>query len=204
MTRNLVLKGEFVNLRPLQVRDAELTFHWRRAQRSKFLNAGASTVEQQAAWIAGRPLSEYNFIIELKNGTPVGMLSLTSIDTTNRHGEPGRFLIGDEAATKGVPVAVESMKLLYELAFDQLGLVRVCGIVAANNHLMIKWQKYMGMQEEGRLRNHLCLAGQFQDAIYLGLLVDEYRMTTFPRMKVLIGLARPKPVHEQLHKEITC
>jgi diamine N-acetyltransferase len=124
------------------------------------------------------------------------MLSLTGIDATNRHGEPGRFLIGDEEAAKGVPVAVESMKLLYELAFDQLGLVRVCGIVAANNQLMFKWQKYMGMKEEGRLRNHLCLAGKFQDGIFLGLLVDEYRMTTLPRMNVLIAFARPKPVQK--------
>ena len=193
MTQLQVLKGEFVNLRPLQLHDTELTFRWRHAQRAKFLNAGAATLEQQAAWIAGRPASEYNFIIELKNGHPVGMLSLTDIDATNRHGEPGRFLIGDEEAAKGVPVAVESMKLLYELAFDQLGLIRLYGIVAANNHLMLKWQKYLGMKEEGRLRNHLCLDGQFMDGIFVGLLLDEYRQITLPRMNVLIAAARQRP-----------
>ena len=193
MTQSRLLEGEFVNLRPLQVDDAELTLRWRRAQRAKFLNAGAATLEQQAAWIADRPVSEYNFIIELKSGHPVGMLSLTDIDATNRHGEPGRFLIGDEEAAKGMPVAVEAMKLLYELAFDLLGLVRVCGIVAQNNHLMLKWQKYLGMKEEGRLRNHLCLAGQFQDGIFIGLLVEEYRKITVPRMKVLIAAARQRP-----------
>lgn len=192
MTQNLILQGEFVNLRPLQVQDAELTFCWRHTQRAKFLNVGATTIEQQAAWITSRPVSEYNFIIELKNGHPVGMLSLTSIDLINRHGEPGRFLIGDEVSTKGIPAAVEAMKLLYELAFDQLDLIRVCGIVAADNHLMLKWQKYMGMKEEGRLRKHLYLSGQFQDCIFLGLLVDEYRITTLPRMKALIKLAKPK------------
>ena len=184
------MPGEFVNLRPLLVADAELTYTWRSAQRAKFMNLGPINNELQAQWIASRPLSEHNFIIELKSGLAVGMVSLTGIDMTNRRGEPGRFLIGDEDAAKGMPVAVEAMKLLYELAFDQLGLVRVCGIVAANNHLMTKWQKYMGMKEEGRLRNHLCLSGQFQDAIFLGLLVDEYRKTTLPRMNVLIALGR--------------
>ncbi|MGP1683199.1 MAG: hypothetical protein ACTS8S_12825, partial [Giesbergeria sp.] len=53
---------------------------------------------------------------------------------------------------------------------------------------------YMGMKEEGRLRNHLCLNGRFHDAIFLGLLVEEYRMTTLPRMNVLIAFARPKLV----------
>lgn len=185
-----LLRGEFVNLRPLLVADAELTYTWRSAQRAKFLNLGAVSVELQAQWIASRPSSEYNFIIELKSGLAVGMVSLTGIDMTNRRGEPGRFLIGDEDAAKGIPVAVEATKLLYELAFDQLGLVRVCGTVAANNHLMTKWQKYMGMKEEGRLRKHLCLDGQFQDAIFLGLLVEEYRKTTLPRMNVLIAVGR--------------
>lgn len=181
-----LLQGQYVTLRPLQVDDAELTFNWRRANRAKFLNQGASTIEQQAAWIAGRPESEYNFIIELKSGLPVGMLSLIGIDHANRHGEPGRFLIGNEDAVKGLPVAVEAMKLLYELAFDRLELVRVCGIVAANNQLMIKWQKYMGMKVEGQFRNHLYQGGKFYDAIYLGLLIEEYRSVTLPRMNFLI------------------
>ena len=190
MTQTCVLAGEFVNLRPLQVEDAERTFRWRQAERAKFLNLGAASVQQQAAWIASRPSCEHNFIIELKNGHPVGMLSLTGIDLLNRHAEPGRFLIGDEDAAKGVPVAVEAMKLLYALAFDQLGLVRVCGIVAANNQLMVKWQKFMGMKEEGRLRNHLCQDGQFHDAVFLGLLVEDYRKMTLPRMNVLIAATR--------------
>jgi len=186
------LQGQFVNLRPLNVADAALTLDWRRAARARFLNAGAASVEQQAAWIAARPASEYNYIIELKNGHAIGMLSLTGIDRANRHGEPGRFLIGDEAAAQGVPAAVEAMKLLYELGFDQLELVRVCGIVAANNTLMVKWQKFMGMQEEGRLRNHLCQDGAFHDAVFLGLLVEDYRKVTLPRMKLLIAAAQPK------------
>lgn len=186
------IEGEFVNLRPLLVSDAELTYNWRHAARAKFLNQGAASVEQQASWIASRPASEFNFVIELKSGLAVGMVSLTGIDAINQHGESGRFLIGDENAVKGAPVAVEAMKLIYELAFDQLGLVRICGTVAADNHLMIKWQKYLGMKEEGRLRNHLYLGGQFQDAIFLGLLVDEYRKLTLPRMNFLIATGRAK------------
>ena len=204
MTKAAFLEGDFVNLRELRVTDAELTFRWRQTQRAKFLNSGAVTLEQQAAWIAGRPVSEYNFIIELKSGHSVGMLSLIGIDKGNRRGEPARFLIGDESAAKGVPVAVEAMKLLYRLAFDQLGLVRVWGIVAANNHLMFKWHLFMGMKEEGRLRSHLCLAGQFQDAIIIGLLVDEYRKITLPRMEVLICAANPRSDNFKNHKEISC
>lgn len=185
-----VLRGEFVDLRPLEAADAELTFGWRSAPRARFLNTGARTVEEQARWIAGRPDSEHNYVIQLKDARPVGMVSLTGIDRVNRHGEPGRFLIGDEAAVQGIPVAVEAMKLIYRLAFDELGLLRVHGTVAATNTLMVKWQKFLGMREEGRLRQHLFLDGTFHDAVLLGLLVEEYRTTTLPRMDVLMAAAR--------------
>ena len=187
------LEGEFVNLRPLLVSDAELTYSWRNNAQAKCLNQSAASVEHQAAWIASRASSEYNFVIELKNGHSIGMLSLIGIDTINRHAEPGRFLIGDETSAQGVPAAVDAMKLLYEMALEKLGLVRVCGIIAANNTLMIKWQKYLGMREEGCLRNHLCQKnGSLVDAIFLGMLVEEYHKTALPRMKGLIAAARSK------------
>jgi diamine N-acetyltransferase len=184
------LVGKFVNLRALMVDDAKITHAWRNAQRAQYLNRGVSTVEDQARWIAHRPKEDYDFIIELKDSTPVGMLSLTNIDLINKNAEPGRFLIGNENACKGIPAAAEAMKLLYQLAFENLGLVRVCGIVAANNSLMIKWQKYMGMKEEGRLRNHLYQDGKFFDAVYLALLVEEYRSVSLPKLNAFIKITK--------------
>ncbi|MFZ4498315.1 MAG: GNAT family N-acetyltransferase [Burkholderiales bacterium] len=184
------LEGHYVNLRPLQVEDAELTFGWRRGARAILLNHGAQTVEQQARWIAGRPASEYNFIIETKSHRRIGMVSLSGIDAVNRLGEPGRFLIGDEEGAQGLPAAAEAMKLLYELAFDRLGLRRVWGIVAEDNRRMVKWQTYLGMTREGCLREHLFINGHVQNAIVFGLLVSEYRRTTLPRLESLIAAAR--------------
>lgn len=190
MEKKIVLMGEFVSLRPLVVEDAEQTFHWRQSHRASLLNKGADTVQQQANWITSRPDTEYNFIIEIKCNRPVGMLSLVDIDNVNHRAETARFLIGDEDAVKGVPVAVEAMKLLYELAFDVLKLQRLYGTVAADNHLMIKWQKYLGMKEEGRLRQHYFVNGRQQDAVFLGLLHEEYLSITLPRMLALIVAGR--------------
>lgn len=184
------LEGRYVNLRPLRVEHAELTFGWRQGARASLLNQGAQTVEQQAQWIAGRPASEYNFIIETKSHLPIGMLSLSGIDAVNRVAEPGRFLIGDEEGAQGLPAAAEAMKLLYELAFERLGLRRVWGIVASHNRRMVKWQTYLGMTREGCLRQHLFINGQVQDAIAFGLLADDYRRTTLPRLESLIAAAR--------------
>ena len=184
------VRGEFVALRPLTVDDAAITHAWRHADRAAYLNQAAATVEDQARWIAGRPASELNYIIELVDGTPVGMLSLVAIDLEHRRAESARFLIGDEEAAKGTPVAVEAMKLLYEVAFDRLGLERIHGLIEARNHLMLKWQLYLGMKEEGRLRRHYLRDDEFVDAVTLGLLADEYRGVSLPKMNSLIALAR--------------
>ncbi|MBB3475868.1 GNAT family N-acetyltransferase [Sphingomonas sp. BK345] len=187
------LTGRFVTLRPLRVGDAALTHHWRSGSRARLLNQAAGSVEQQAAWIRSRPANERNFVIERHDGLPVGMLSLVGIDPVNRHAEPGRFLIGDELAVRGLPAAVEAMKLLYELAFDRLDLVRVHGTIASENRRMITWQRYLGMREEGRMRQHYFIDGRFQDALIFALLVDEYRRDTLPRLEALIRLGQVAP-----------
>ena len=131
------LHGAHVTLRPLRVDDAALTLGWRQSDRATLLNRGAASVADQAAWIASRPNTELNFVIQLRSGQPVGMLSLVNIDEVNRRAEPARFLIGEPDAVRGLPVALEALKLLYELVFDQLELHRVYGTVVADNRLMV-------------------------------------------------------------------
>lgn len=187
------LRGRHIFLRPLAAEDAALTLAWRLSARAVHLNTGATTVAAQAAWIASRPTSEFNFVIALTDGKPVGMISLTDVDTVNRHAMPGRFLIGEEAAVRGLPAAAEAMGLLLAFAFDDLGLRRIHGFIASDNHLMIKWQKFIGLTMEGTFRDHLFINGHFQDAICFGLLDDEYRRTTIPRIESLLRMAHPTP-----------
>ena len=85
------------------------------------------------------------------------------------------------------------MLLIYELAFDRLGLHRVFGTVASDNTLMMKWQRYMGMIEEGRLREHYFINGHFQDAVMFGLLETDYRRAAQHRLKGMIAAARLHP-----------
>ena len=183
------LVGKYVDLRPLAVHDAERTFRWRSGSRAGLLNQGARSADRQAEWIARRPASEKNYVIVLKDGVSVGMLSLVNIDMHNSHAETGRFLIGEEERVKGVPAAVEAMALLYDLAFNKLGLSRLYGTVAANNLLMIKWQKFLGMKEEGRLRRHYNIGGDFQDAVCLGILKSEYEAEFLRKARVLMMAA---------------
>jgi len=182
------LVGRYIDMRPLSLDDAEMTFLWRRSDRAKYLNAGAASVEQQAKWISTRPANECNWIIQLKDGTPVGMLSLVDIDQGNSRAETGRFLIGEEEKAKGIPVAVEAMSLVYDFAFQTLNLSRLHGMISADNTLMVKWQKYLGMIEEGRLREHYKTEAGAQDAVVLGILREEYHSVFIPRARALMAM----------------
>ena len=189
------LTGRYVVLRPLQSDDAAVTLRWRLSARATLLNPGSSSVEEQSAWTPSRPADELNFVIELRSGHPVGMLSLVNIDTVHRRAEPARFLIGEPDRVKGLPVAVESLKLLYELAFDRLGLHRVYGTVVAENRQMLKLHLYLGMKEEGRLREHQFIAGRYHDMVCVGMMANEYRTVALPRMSAL--LRGPDAVQER-------
>lgn len=184
------LHGEFANLRPLEVADAGLTLGWRGGSRAKYLNTVSADLEEQENWIRSRPHGEFNFIIELTDGHPIGTLSLIGVNHQHKHGESARFLIGDEAASRGKPVALEAMLLLYKLAFDELGLNRVFGTIAEDNKMMIRWQKYLGMKEEGRLRQHYFINGKWQDAVCLGILRSEFVAEAEPKMRIMISAAR--------------
>ena len=179
--------GEYVALRPLQVGDAATTLAWRLGAQATLLNEGATSEAEQAAWIASRPDHEINFLIGLRAGDPVGMLSLVNIDLIHRRAEPARFLIGEPDAVKGQPVAVEALKLVYELAFDRMGLHRLYGVVVAENQQMLKWHSYLGMKEEGRLREHQFIGGRFHDVVFVGMMEREFREIALPRMNALIG-----------------
>ena len=181
-----IIKGKFVSLIPLEKTHAELTLGWRHSLRANLLNKGAETIEEQLNWINSRPKSEQNYMIGLKGGELVGMLSLIKIDKVNKNAESARFLIGENEKVKGIPVAVEAMKLLYIHAFETLGLVRVYGSIASNNKLMIKWQKFMGMKEEGRLRKHYFINNEFQDAVSMGILKEEFYKVLETRFRALL------------------
>jgi hypothetical protein len=46
------------------------------------------------------------------------------------------------------------------------------------------------MKEEGVLRRHLNLDGRWHDAVCFGLLEEEYRSETVPRLHALIAMGR--------------
>jgi RimJ/RimL family protein N-acetyltransferase len=179
------LVGKYVTLRPIEVSDAEVTQKWRTSGRAFLLNPGAQNVSEQAAWIAMRPDSEYDWIMVV-DGQPVGMIALVDIDLRHHRAEAGHFLIGEPELVAGKPIAAEASRLMYDFAFGPLGLHRVYGVLSAENEKMLRWNLWLGMKEEGRLRDNYYLNGHWQDGVYVGLLAEDYPFT-MARLRSLIG-----------------
>ena len=108
----------------------------------------------------------------------------------HRRAEPAHFLIGEPEAVNGLPVAYEACKLIYEFAFDTLGLHRLYGPIASGNKGMLAFHKYLGFTVEGRQREHYLLNGERHDAVMIGMLEDEYRTIALPKLNRLIGVEK--------------
>ena len=183
-----VLRGDMTTLRPLGVGDAEITLKWRLSPRAKFLQRGAQTVEAQRSWIRARgDAGDFNFIIEYRD-RPVGMVSLVEINLQHRTVEPGRLLIGEQEVVGQAPVAFEAELLLYDYAFDELGMHKLYGLVIEDNVGMLKTRLYLGYKQDGVLRDHFIFDGEHRDAIAISLLEREYRACYRDRLLKLISL----------------
>ena len=184
----MIINGKYIRLRTIEVQDADITLRWRSYERAKHLNKGAETVQEQESWIKSRPENEVNFIIELKDGNPLGMISLVDIDHANKRAESARFLIGEEEKCQGVPVAAEAMLLLYEHAFSSLKLNKVYGYILNTNKMMIKWQKFLGMKLEGVWREHFWVDNKPIDASLMGILASEFYENALEKFNLLIKM----------------
>lgn len=189
-----LILGKYINLRLVTIGDAEVIVKWRNSDKAKYLNKGASEVEDQIKWLQNRPDNEYNYIIETKFNLPVGMISLYSINYRDKNAEPGRLILGDSETIKDKPIVYEALLLIMDMAFNELKLHRIYGSISSDNSDMIKFHKYLGMKEEGILKDNYFRNGEYQDAVILRLLENEYKNTYRKKLLVMMDLLKNKPL----------
>lgn len=184
----MILKGEIATLRPVTVTDAELTFAWRKSARARLLQRGATTVEEQRAWITAKlKTTDLNFIIEYKD-QPVGMIALLDINQLHKSVQMGRLLVGEEDFVGKAPVAFEAELMLCDYAFDVLKMHKIYGDVMEDNYGMLKTRFYLGYKQDGILRDHYVYDGVHKNTVAISLLEDEYRKVCRPKLLSFIKM----------------
>lgn len=133
-----ILKGTRINLRPVEVNDAEFTLKIRNDESlTEFIPKVSGTLETQSAWIARQREKEgdYFYIIENKDGKALGTLAY--YDVVGNTCELGRYISYGNAYEN-----VEAAVLLIEYLFDSGFTKIIFNNDERNNRIIRFWKKF--------------------------------------------------------------
>jgi UDP-4-amino-4,6-dideoxy-N-acetyl-beta-L-altrosamine N-acetyltransferase len=126
------------------------------------------TEADQVLWferVSVDPASRYWVVLlELQ---PVGLISLTNIDLTNRRCDWAIYL-GEQTA-RGRGVASHAQYFGAIQCFDRLGLEKLCCEAFEFNSSAIELYEKLGFEREGLFADHYVKNGEFANVVVLGL-----------------------------------
>lgn len=177
MTTGLPLQGKRIQLTALQEDDFDCL--------RPFFRDMASLIYYIPT--TARPLNAYqmrsllddwndgveNFVFAVRHqGKLIGLVNLDGLDWPNSHVEIGIALTDPDA--RGLGLATETITLLIQYCFDELGLHRIWARIIEDNSPSLHLFDKLGFQKEGALRQHVLRRGQYRDMYLYSLLKDEW------------------------------
>ena len=141
----MLISGKNINMRTVELNDADFIYDMRQNQsKTKYLSKVSGTIEDQKNWINGYKLREKNqkefyYIIETKEGEKLGLVRM--YDFKDDSFCWGSWLIKDNAPKS---TAIESVLLIYEFSFYQLGFNQSHFSVRKGNDKVISFHKRFG------------------------------------------------------------
>ena len=140
----MILKKENIVLRRLEERDIELVRNWRNDPKiSQYMSfRDYITTEMQKKWFEKIDNdNNYFFIINIDN-KDIGMTELKNIDYEKNIAEAGIFIY-DDLYLNGIYSYI-STYILFDFAFNKIGLKTIFSYVLENNKRAIKFNKSLG------------------------------------------------------------
>lgn len=164
-----------VDLRPLNLGDEARLLRWRNdPEIARFMYSDHVISEaEHHAWLksALTCASQRHWIIELDE-TPVGLASVTKIDSVHASADWAFYLASTAVRGRGVGSVVEYRVL--EFAFLELGLKRLSCAVLAFNGPVIAMHESFGFEREGLLRSAIQKNEERVDVVILSQLQEEW------------------------------
>lgn len=131
---NMTITGQLVNLRPIDEGDTDLIVKWRNnpSVRKNFIFREIFTSEMHQKWFKEKVLTGevIQYIIETKDGLPVGSVYFRDVDRKKSRAEYGIFIGEDSARGKGI--GSESAVLFTDYG-NMIGLKNIILRVLAGN-----------------------------------------------------------------------
>ena len=175
-----MLAGKKIILRPLKIEDLEKTHEWRNNLELIKLTQGVrfpKTMEMDRDWF-NQALNDksnrniYFGIDEIETGDFIGIIQLNNIDYISGTANWG-FMIG-ETINQSKGIGTEFSTLILNYTFNNLNLRKITSYVVENNSISIRLFRKLGFNEEGILRKHYFVEGEYRDILILSLFKDDY------------------------------
>lgn len=156
-------------LRPLTEDDLRIVFDWRNSDRirSNMYSSHFIAWEEHQRWferLAGNNNKVYR-IFEVGE-SPAGLVNFIDIDRNNGLSSWG-FYMGATGYPKNTGLIMGVLGL--ELAFQELGLRKICGECFAFNIASIKFHERLGFKQEGYFVEHIRRGEKFEDIVRFAL-----------------------------------
>lgn len=135
-----VISGKLVDLKAVEIEDAEFTLSIRQDPGiTKHLPHIDITLEQQREWIRKQREEEkgYFFVVWDKQGNRIGTMGIYDIEGNT--GEGGRLAMYGDAFQK-----IEAGLLMSEFEFETLQMDHIIGWIEADNAPALRWNKWFG------------------------------------------------------------
>ncbi|HMP71853.1 MAG TPA: GNAT family protein [Kiritimatiellia bacterium] len=166
-------EGQLIRLRPIRKSDMAVTIQWRNNPRIRENVLGYRfpvTEVMEEHWydtmLKDPSGSWVVFAVEtLSDQELVGLVRLNQIDWISRKCTLG-VTIGEEAY-HGKGLGEDSVRVMMAYAFDCLNLRKICLEVVSYNDKALRLYHKLGFVEEGILKNHTYLCGNYYDVVLM-------------------------------------
>lgn len=114
----------------------------------------------------------YLLICLYENDTPIGYLSLNSIDHVNKKIQWGGIVIDPQHSGNGY--ATMAAKIMLKYVFEELNMNRIYGYWLQENIPSLKMSENLGFKVEGLLRDYVFKGNKYCNAYICSLLKKDY------------------------------
>jgi len=163
LRHDCTLEGAAYRIRPAVQSDAPFILSLRTDPLlSRFLHPVSGRVEDQVAWLKAYEEREgdWYWIIEQRDGTPEGTIGLYDLRPDPPHAEWGRWIL-----RQGSQAAVESVLLLYQAAFERIGLAWVFCRTLVENAQVVSFHDSCGLERQRMVNVAVHPEGASGDAV---------------------------------------
>jgi RimJ/RimL family protein N-acetyltransferase len=171
-------EGFGVRIRPVQLDDAAFIVWLRGLEHTKGkLGDSATDVDNQKAWLRAyfERADDFYFIVETLGGLAVGTHGVYNV--SDGSGEAGRLII-----RPGVPAAVPTSLITFDLAFGEMGLKELRGTSVSTNKKVHSYVHKFGFRQVKIAADATVIAGQPVDIVHFAMTAEGWSQN---RSKVL-------------------